>query len=285
MIYSKEASYPYPVLTNKSEGYHNGIFNLDIELQMNSEEYRFLIHYELSSEFLRELIRKGKAELFFVVQSRDNKFYSLQGENKTVSIPRNRISFNKRTSLQLLIRAKEELSFQDNQDLDEFYDSIKEDMVVPAHSVLGLSNVVIFDGSNKKPFEIFEKKLVPELRSDIAIEIGEETILIKYRSELYQFSTHPESQALNYPYVYMGLQKALIKMIQDEADEKDGEVLYIDEMDPPSNGLNFKLYNLLKSKFVEELSMSNIDEVIYQISDRMIEKFVVAIGGMGENGN
>ncbi len=36
---------------------------------------------------------------------------------------------------------------------------------------------------------------------------------------------------------------------------------------------------------VEELSFDNIDEVIYKISDRIIEKFASAVKGLAVNGN
>lgn len=283
MIYNKEATFPYPVLTNGTENYKQGEFILDVELMENAFVYKFNISYDIGSSFLSELVQTDMAELIFVVQSKDNKFYLLDRNQKEIYIPKNRISFNKRTSLQLLIRANKEISFMNNMDLNEFYDDKKSEIIVHEHAVLGLSNIVIFDGSNKKPFELFEKKLDPNIKSDIAIELGEETIVIVYRNENFQFNSYPNSVSLNYPYVYMGLQKALLKMIMENSDDQDS--LMIREMDPPNNGLSFKLYNLMKSKFVEELSVDNIDQVINSISDHMIEKFVHTIKGISDNGN
>ena len=283
MIYNKEASYPYPVLTNGSDNYLNGYFSLDIDLQENTNDYRFLIKYDVGSEFIKTLIEEDKAELIFVVQSKDNKFFNLNKVNNVVSISKTRISLSKRTSIQLLIKAKTGIDFKENNDLISFYDDLRDDLVVPSHYVLGLSNVVIFDGSNKKPCDLFEKKTDPTLKTDIGFELGEETIIIQYRNEEFQFSTYPNSTALNYPYIYMGLQKAIYKMIIENSD--DNESLLINEMEPPTNGLSFKLYNLMRSKFVEEVNLGNVDEVISQISDKIIEKFTLAVKGISDNGN
>jgi len=283
LIYSKDATFPYPVLIHGSENYKKNDFLLDVELQENNNEYRFIIKYSLNSDFLNNLVQGDKAELIFIVQSKDNKFYYLQKDENEIRIPKNRISLSKRTTLQLIIKANEQISLEDNLDLNEFYNDIRKDVFVPAHSVMGLSNIVLYDGNNKKPFDLFEKKLDPSINSDIAIELGEETILIVYRSEEFQFISFPGSIALNYPFIYMGLQKALYKMIVENSE--DHESLSIDEMEPPSNGLSFKLYNLLKSKFVNELNINNIDQVIYNISDRIIEKYVQVVKGIGDNGN
>ncbi len=182
-----------------------------------------------------------------------------------------------------MIKSKEDISFEDNNDLIPFYSDIKSDLIVAKFSVLALSDIVLFDGSNKKPFEIFERKLDPSLKSDIAIEIGEESIIINYKSEDFQFNELPNSKTLNYPYIYMGLQKALYKLIVDEGE--DNETLDIDDMDVPSNGLNLKLYTLLKSKFIEEVNTNNMDEVINIISDKILEKYVLSIKGIVANGN
>lgn len=282
MIFSKDVTFPYPVLSNNSDSYLDSKFFLDIDLKENTFDYEFRILYELSSEYLMDLVEKRKAELVLVIKSKDNKFYTVRNNNHFVTVSKSRISLDKRTSLQLFIKAEEKLSFSGNNDLTSFYDDFKRDIFVDKHAVLGLSNVVIFDGSNKKPFEIFEKKLDPALNSDVSIELGSETIIIKYKSEELQFVSSPYSKSLNYPYIYMGLQKALIKMIVENGG--DEESIIISEMDPPE-GLNLKLYNLMKYKMVEELNFDNIDEVIYQISDRILEKFTSTIKGLSENGN
>lgn len=284
MIYKKEANFPYPILTNNSNSYEDASFTLDIELQEDNNNYRFYIDYVISSEFINDLVENDDAELIFIIQSKDNKFFNLDKSNKYVDISKSRISLSKRTSIQMMIKSKREISFKTNNDLNDFYKSIEEELVVPKNSVLGFSNVVIFDGSIKKPLQLFEKKLNTGLKSDVNIELGAETIVINYRSEDLQFSYSPISNTLNNHYVYMGLQKALYRFLRNNSND-GGETSYINEIDVPTNGLDLKIYNLLKTKLIDEVSIDNVDEVIYRISDKILEKHACAIKGLYQNEN
>jgi hypothetical protein len=283
MIYNKNATFPYPVLTNNTKDYINSFFSLDIELNDNTAYYVFSVKYELGSEFLMKSIKNNDAKLVLIIQSKDSKFYELNNSLDPIYILKSRISLNKRTSLQLIIKANKNINFEYNLDLDPFYCEMKNKIIVNKYELLALSNVVIFDGSNKKPFEIFEKKLDDTLKSEISIELGEETIIINYKSEEFQFATLSNNNVLNYPYIYMGLQKALYKIIVDYGGES--EAVSINNMEVPENGLNFKLYNLMRSKMIDELTINNIDEVIYKISDKILEKFTRVVKGIGNNGN
>ena len=49
MIYKKDANFPYPLLTNTSSSYSNANFILDIELEENTQGYRFTIDYDIDS--------------------------------------------------------------------------------------------------------------------------------------------------------------------------------------------------------------------------------------------
>ena len=62
-----------------------------------------------------------------------------------------------------------EINFKNNYDLSSFYEEFKDEIYVPKHSILGFSNSVIFDGSTNKPLELFEKKVNPNLKSDVKI--------------------------------------------------------------------------------------------------------------------
>ena len=156
MIYTKDAIFPYPILRNGSNDYIEDHFELNIELEENSTEFFFKISYEIAPEFLEELISSNKAELVFLIQAKDNKFYVINNNNTMIKIPKNRLSLDNRTSTQLMLRAKEEISFANNDDLNEYYDAVKEEVVVDSHAVLAISNVVIYDGRITKPFELFE---------------------------------------------------------------------------------------------------------------------------------
>ena len=215
--------------------------------------------------------------MIFVIQAKDNKFFNLGVNDRFVSIPKSRLSLSKRTSIQLIIKSKEDISFEFNDDLSDFYDSFKKDITVPKNSILGFSNILIFDGSIEKPLELFEKKIDPSLKSDIEIELSSETIVIKYKSDSFQFTDSPQSKTLNNAYVYMGLQKALFKFVVDNGE--DGYV-DLDLISPPENGLDLKLYNLMRKKMIDEISFESIDSVIYLISDKIIEKFMNTVRGL-----
>lgn len=277
MIYKKDANFPYPLLTNTSSSYSNSNFILDIELEENTQGYRFEIKYDLDSDFMLKLLESEKAQLILVVQSRDNKFYNIELGKNFIVIHKSRISLSKRTIVQLLIKSNEEINFKDNDDLNAFYDEFKSEIIVPKNSILGFSNTVTFEGSTNKPLELFEKKVDPDLKSDIDIELASETIIIKYKNDSLQFTDSPISQTLNNAYVYMGLQKALYRFVINNGE--DGEV-DLDEIDVPENGLDLKLYNLMKKKMVNEVSLENIDSVIYLISDKILEKFTTAVRGL-----
>lgn len=283
MIYKKDVNFPYPILTNTSNSYETSEFRLNVELDENTNNYRFKIDYEITSPFICTLLEEGQAQLILVIQSKDNKFFNLKHDEKIKEIPKSRISLSKRTTIQLLIKANEEISFKDNLDLSSFYEDFKDEIVVPKNSILGFSDLVIFDGSNSRPLDLFEKKVNPNLKSDIKIELGSETIIINYKNESLQFIDSPQSGTLNNPYVYMGLQKALFKFIVNNSE--DGEEVDLDDIDAPEDGLDFKLYNLMKKKMISEVSLDNMDEVIYAISDKIIEKYTTAVRRLYSDGN
>jgi hypothetical protein len=283
MIYKKDANFPYPLLTNSSTSYETSHFTIDVQLQENIQNYRFDIQYEIESDFINRLLETGHAQLILVIQSKDNKFYSLRPNQKYIEIKKSRLSVSKRTVIQLHLQAKEDINFKDNDDLSRFYQQFKDEIIVPKHSILGFSNVVVFDGSSNKPIDLFEKKEDPNLSSDVKIELGSETIIIHYKNELLQFNNLPMSNTLNNPYIYMGLQKALMRFIVNNSD--DGEQVDLEEIEIPIDPLDLKLYNLMKKKLVTEVRIDSIDEVIYAISDRIIERYTAAIRGLSTSGN
>lgn len=283
MIYKKDANFPYPILTNTSNSYDNCSFILDINLEENTNEYIFEINYDITSPFIEKLLQNGQATLILIIQSKDNKFFNLEYGQKTKSISKSRISLSKRTTIQLFIQSNEEINFKNNYDLSSFYEEFKDEIYVPKNSILGFSNSVVFDGSTNKPLELFEKKVNLNLKSDVKIELGSETIIINYKNESLQFTDLPQSSTFNNPYVYMGLQKALYRFIVNNSE--DHEEVDLDEIEPPSDGLDFKLYNLMRKKKISELNIENIDEVIYAISDKMLEKYTAAVRRLYSDGN
>lgn len=282
MIYRKDANFPYPVLSNTSVGYDPNYFNLDVDVKEDVDHYYFNLNYEIDSEFIQRLLETGNAQLILIIQTKDNKFYRLQSGQTDVAIKKSRISLKNRTSIQLHIQALGDINFADNGDLNSFYLQFKDQMYVKKYSLLGYSNVVVFDGSIKKPFELFERKLDENLNSDIKLELGQETIIIHYRNPDFQFNDLPKSNALNNAYVYAGLSKALQAFIANNSDDGD---IDLEDLEEPRGSLDLKLYNLMKAKQVTELNTDNIDEVIYIISDRIIERYTSAVRGLEANGS
>ena len=88
------------------------------------------------------------------------------------------------------------------------------------------------------------------------------------------------SKELNYPYLYLGLQKALISFLMHANPDNPDEGVDVDEMEPPENALESKLFSLMQAKNISELTMDNLDEVIYKISDNLIMKYHNAVRGM-----
>jgi len=280
MIYKKDANFPYPILTNTSNAYNNAKFHLVIGLDEIGNDYCFEPQYDISSEFIKSQIQSENASLILVVQNKDTKFYEMDQDQKFIKIPRERISIKEKTSIQLLIKAKEDISFINNEDLSDFYGNFKESILVPKNSILGLSNIITLNVI-KKPQELFEKKIDPNLKGPFEIELSNETIILKFKNENYQFVDIPNNRDLNNAYIREGLGRAVINFVINNGEEN---VVEIDEIDPPEVELDFKLYNLMKSRNVKEVSLENIDEVVNIIGNNIIEKFTDAVRGL-YNGN
>lgn len=280
MIYKKDANFPYPILTNTSNAYNDAKFHLVIGLDEIGNDYCFEPQYDISSEFIKSQIQSENASLILVVQNKDTKFYEMDQDQKFIKIPRERISIKEKTSIQLLIKAKEDISFINNEDLSDFYGNFKESILVPKNSILGLSNIITLNVI-KKPQELFEKKIDPNLKGPFEIELSNETIILKFKNENYQFVDIPNNRDLNNAYIREGLGRAVINFVINNGEEN---VVEIDEIDPPEVELDFKLYNLMKSRNVKEVSLENIDEVVNIIGNNIIEKFTNAVRGL-YNGN
>lgn len=273
MIFDKEASFPYPILSKFTDDYVNAKFIVKVDVQDSQNDFIFKIEYELTSSFIKDLIDKKWAIIYVLIQSKDSKFFELKEDY--IRVPKNRISLNKRTNIQLIIMAKEDFSFRNNNDLHPIYLNDNSNIKINKYNVLAISNVEKFNGDLHKPFNLFEKRIDPSLPSDIKIEFSTEMIVIVYKKKELQYVQYRKKNSLNNHYVYMGLQKGLMKFIVDISINKNE--VYLDEIDEPENPLNYKLYKLMRTKGVTILNFENIDEVIYKISDRIIDKHYLAI--------
>lgn len=276
MIYKKNANFPYPILSSNTFAYDESDFMIKVSFEEDGDLYKFKIQDHLTSEFVQNLLQKGEAQYLLVIQSKDTKFFSLDQNNLQVEIPKNRMSLSSRTSIQMHIVAKADISFNSNHELNQFYNQLKTSIIVPKFSMLGFSNIVTFEGGMKNPLDLFEKRLDPQLSSAIKFELGAECIIIHFRDEEVQFQSMAKASAFINPYLYTGLRMALERFIGTYAEEDD-DIVELSQITQPEDLLDYKLYNLMISKSVEELSVDNIDEVIGRISHQIIEKYVKAI--------
>lgn len=276
MIYKKDANFPYPILSSNSFAYEESDFRIKISFEEDGEIYRFKVEEQLSSPFIKSLLLQGVAQYVLVIQSKDTKFFTLEPNHLQVEIAKNRMSLSSRTSIQLHIVAKSAVNFGENRELNSFYDNLKSSIDVPKLSMLGFSNIVIFEGGMKNPLDIFEKRLDPSLKSAIKFELGSECIILHFRDEETQFQSMSKASAFINPYLYTGLRMALERFVQSYADEND-DLVELTQIPQPEDLLDFKLYNLMVSKGIESLDNDNIDEVIGRISHQIVEKYVKAI--------
>ncbi|MEK4532998.1 hypothetical protein [Solibacillus sp. FSL K6-1554] len=276
MIYKKDANFPYPILSSNTFAYDESDFMIKVSFEEDGDLYKFKIQDHLTSEFVQNLLQKGEAQYLLVIQSKDTKFFSLDQNNLQVEIPKNRMSLSSRTSIQMHIVAKADISFNSNHELNQFYNQLKSSIIVPKFSMLGFSNIVTFEGGMKNPLDLFEKRLDPQLSSAIKFELGAECIIIHFRDEEVQFQSMAKASAFINPYLYTGLRMALERFIGTYAEEDD-DIVELSQITQPEDLLDYKLYNLMISKSVEELSVDNIDEVIGRISHQIIEKYVKAV--------
>ena len=280
MIYKKDANFPYPIITEMALAYADSTFKISVGFEEDGDVYRFRINREMTSHFVNDLLACGQAEYLLVIQSKDTKFYRLRHEQMNVEILKRNISLANRTAIQLHIVTKEVISFAKNEELTGLYDSMKNQIEVGKYSMIGYSNIVTFEGSMKNPTQLFEKRFNTELKTAIKYEMGIESIIIHFREEESQLQS--VGSAFMNPYLYTGLRAALERFVRSHADE-DEEFVEIQELEDPTDLLDYKLYNLMKHKSVVELNIDNIDEVIERISNGIIDKYVLAAKGLKNN--
>ena len=283
MIYTQRANFPYPVLMNNSDDYVGAEFNFNLNLKDDDNDFILEIDWDMSSEFIEKQIKTGNAEVVLIIKSKDNQFHILPRTNHTSKrISRKKLCIGARTVMQLMVISKKEISFANNDDLNEFYDDLKNEISVKPGQVLAFSDTEIYDGSQEKPFDLFEKRVDPDHETDIDVELGDETIIIVYKDNKYQFAEKRYSKEYNYPYIYLGLQKALTRFILNHNVDNPDDGVDITTMNEPDNALEYKLYVLMQSKNIDTLYFENMDWVIQKISDNIIKRYADAIWRAGD---
>lgn len=283
MIYKKDANFPYPVFASNVKTYLKNDFQIDLDINEDEKNFIFkFTEFEIESDFIKQLKEERKLQFILIIQSKDNWFTKIESPNDEITVPKNRLSLNNRTLIQVHIQAIESINFRNNGDLIPFYDAFKEEITVQKNGLIGYSNVLVLEGRFRKPLEIFSKRVDENLSSEIKIELGNETIELVFKDANYQFGELPKSSGLMLPYIYMGMQKALYQFIKNYGTEDSVELEYLDE---PENLLDLKIFNLMRNKNVDELSIDNVDEVINQISDSMIGKYASTVREFASDGN
>ena len=278
MIFNKEVVFPYPVLAPFNDDYEDKTFIIDVEFKEhpNNNDYEFFVNMQLNSEYLSRLLQKNLAKILVVIQGKDSKTFVYN--DKGILVPKNRISLQKRTSIQLMIVSNEEISFKENYDLHPVYNGLKSNIIVVKNQVLALSRVERFDGDLKKPYDLFTHSVNENLDSELKFELKNDTINIVVKDKKYLYPGRHHQ--VNYHYVYMGLQRALTQFFLDFT-EDNKESLIVDDMELPE-GLNLKLYNLMRSKGIQMIDLENIDLVIHQLTDKLVATHYKAIIGSNE---
>jgi len=276
MIYNKDAAFSYPILTNDSNSYKNSSFLLDVNLLDDNDNFIFNISYEIENNFIKELINNNKAALIFIVQSKDNYFTKLKNGQKTIIIPKNRISMSNSTVIQLHIQSLEQVNFIDCKELTQFYDKYKDRLYINKHMLLGYSNIVKYQGSENKPLTLFETSIAKNQDAAFKVELGSETIILKFNDENLLMRSSVQNKNIMNMYLYNGLYRAIEKFI--EVNNSDEEYIDVDTINTnQTNGLNQKILDLIINKGIEEINPDDIDGLISKISNKLVEKFVNSI--------
>lgn len=274
MIFKKDVSFPYPILAPFNEDYPDSLFDLDVNFELIEDDtlFRFQVTPNLTSHFLQQLLELKKAKYKLIISSHDSKIFDFDDPEGFIDIPRNRISLKKKTQIQMALIATEEINFKHNNDLDDYYQSLKANVNIQKDHLLALSEVVNFNGELTKPFVLFKYEINPALESEIEFSMLGEFINIHLREKEFKYLHAPQ----NYHYVYMGLQKALAQLIFDNA---AGESSLRIESFTGSNPLQEKLRIYLEAKNVEEISLENIEKAIDKMTDKIMSKHNKSILG------
>lgn len=283
MIYSKKASFPYPVLSEFNNSYDDRYLNLEIiNIQHKNRCYEFEIKYETNSSFIKNLIKEGKARYILVINANDNSFFILNNGQNIIKIPENRISLGDKTKMQLQVQSTDIINMGDCKELHEFYAEFKKDINIKKYSLLACSNIEEFRNPDKYPLDLFSYVINKDQEEDFKVELDTNlsTILLSFKKEEYLFNNFSEKRGLLNMYFFIGLQKALTSFVNNNIGFTEGlseEGIDLNSMEYPDVHIDEKLYILMKDKNIEFIEYNNIDSIIYKISDDLIVKFVDTI--------
>lgn len=284
MIYSKDAVFPYPILSRTSSSYQENYFDFNVnQIEETEDSYIFPFEYQISSPFIERLLKDGKATLIFIVQSGDNYFERIEYGKNSITLRKKRLSLSRRTKLQLHIQTLEEINLKEASDLNPFYYQFRDQIIIKKNSLLAYSDEVVFEGDEIKSVDLFEQSINSELEVPFKIEVTSEIIKLIFRDKKYNFSSGNLRKSVRNMYFYLGLNRALVGFIQEYG--KEEEFISLTEMQEPEKDIHIKLRELMLNKNITELDFENLDIIIQKMSDGIIEKFVEGVKELDENGN
>lgn len=286
MIYDKEASFPYPILSPKTNHYKTSELIFEIEdLKENSTSYIFQLRYSLGEGFIADLYEIEQIRIILIISSTDNYFLELANGQTIVEIPKSRLSLSTRTNLQLQLHANDEIFFKDCLELNDFFNEFKNEILIPRNSLVGYSAIETFLGTEKTSLILFERSINEEDKNPFEVELGERTILLKFNSSKYFLQGTSNNSSLMNMYYYVGLSRALeqfIRLLSNE-DEEEVDLRAISQVQEVE--LHQKLLDLMLNKEITTLNFDNVDSVIHEISEQIVEKFFDGIIEVSKNGD
>ncbi|MDW4219137.1 hypothetical protein QI050_11075 [Staphylococcus saprophyticus] len=285
MIYDKDVAFPYPVLTNSSNGYVDCSFEFDInDLYDDGRNFIFEITYNIKNNFIKTLINESKAIIVFIVYSQDNYFKRLTANQNKIIIPKSKISLSNRTTIQLHIQSLEEISMSNCNELAPFYDKYKDQIKLSKHVLLGYSNLVKYQGSEYSSLELFKQSVNREYKNAFEVELNEDSIVLKFNDSKYIIANESSTNLFNM-YLFVGLSRALHAFIMNNNTENEEFIELQSLNEHQMNNLDSKLLSLMLNKGIKEIDYESIDSIIAKISNNIIEKYVNSIERIMNYGN
>lgn len=290
MIYSKDASFAYPLFANNNHSYRDNGFFIQIQEVVDSQD-SYIIKYNLTieSEFISHLIREHQAQLILIIKSKDNSIYYIDIDDTQLVIPKSRISFSEKTNLQVHIQALQDINFYHCNELNDFYQMFKNQIIIPKNNLIGYSNVSSIRNTGKNQIQLFKFATDETSKSDFKVDFDEDSIILIFKNEDFRLEGMVNNINIMNVYFYQGLYRAIFRFIQQNigiTGNVEEESLFLSDVESYElDNLNSVLYDLFETKGVEELSYDTIDDIIQAISPEILDRFNTTIKRLKENGN
>lgn len=284
MIYTKDAVFPYPILSNTSTSYTENKFQLDVSIiDETKTSYKFRLLVYLSSYFLQNQLSLGNARYYLIIQSNDNLVVPLNYDQNELTVQKSRLSLTSRTKIQLQILSEKPINFASSEELNSFYKKMREQIEVRKNTLLGYSNVVEFIGDEPKALDLFEQGVNENLATDFTIKLNDECINLQFRTKELALDSLAVNKNVKNMYLYIGLERALRDFISVYQDSN--ELVELDNMATIEKPLHEKLKSLMLSKYLHEISYDQLDDIIQKIAPDLIEKYTESIKELSKNGD